>query len=78
LKHGLKDGKFTDGNALLVKDSRNHSDWSSNIKKLVDNPNMIIDMGERLYETVKDTYDLSNVTRKRADWYKEIVNKKNK
>jgi glycosyltransferase involved in cell wall biosynthesis len=78
LKHGLKDGKFTDGNALLVKDSRNHSDWSSNIKKLVDNPNMIIDMGERLYETVKDTYDLNNVTRKRADWYKEIVNKKNK
>jgi hypothetical protein len=39
---------------------------------------MIIDMGERLYETVKDTYDLNNVTRKRADWYKEIVNKKNK
>jgi hypothetical protein len=62
----------------MVKDSRNHSDWASNIKKLVDNPNMIIDMGERLYETVKDTYDLNNVTRKRADWYKEIVNKKNK
>jgi glycosyltransferase involved in cell wall biosynthesis len=78
LKHALKDGKFTDGNALMVKDSRNHSDWASNIKKLVDNPNMIIDMGERLYETVKDTYDLNNVTRKRADWYKEIVNKKNK
>ena len=78
LKHALKDGKFTDGNALLVKDSRNHSDWASNIKKLVDNPNMIIDMGERLYETVKDTYDLNNVTRRRADWYKEIVNKKNK
>jgi glycosyltransferase involved in cell wall biosynthesis len=77
LKHALKDGQFTDGNALLVKDSRNHSDWSKNIKKLVDNPNMIIDLGERLYETVKDTYDLRNVTKARAEWYKLIVDKKN-
>jgi glycosyltransferase involved in cell wall biosynthesis len=77
LKHALKEGQFTDGNALLVKDSRNHSDWAKNIKKLVDNPNMIIDLGERLYETVKDTYDLRNVTKDRAEWYKLIVDKKN-
>ena len=77
LKHALKEGSFTDGNALLVKDSRNHSDWAKNIKKLVDNPNMIIDLGERLYETVKDTYDLRNVTKARAEWYKLIVDKKN-
>jgi glycosyltransferase involved in cell wall biosynthesis len=77
LKHALKEGEFIDGNALLVKDSRNHSDWAKNIKKLVDNPNMIIDLGERLYETVKDTYDLRNVTKARAEWYKLIVDKKN-
>jgi glycosyltransferase involved in cell wall biosynthesis len=77
LKHALNEGSFTDGNALLVKDSRNHSDWSKNIKKFVDNPNMIIDLGERLYETVKDTYDLRNVTKARAEWYKLIVDKKN-
>ena len=36
---------------------------------------MIKDMGERLYETVKDTYDLRNVTKARAEWYKQIVDK---
>jgi glycosyltransferase involved in cell wall biosynthesis len=77
LKHALKNGQFTDGNALLVPESRNHSDWAKNIKKLVDNPNMIVDLGERLYETVKDTYDLKNVTKARAEWYKLIVDKKN-
>jgi glycosyltransferase involved in cell wall biosynthesis len=75
LKHALKNGEFTNGNALLVPESRNHSDWAKNIKKLVDNPNMIKDMGERLYETVKDTYDLRNVTKARAEWYKQIVDK---
>jgi glycosyltransferase involved in cell wall biosynthesis len=75
LKHALKNGQFTDGNAHLVPESRNHSDWAKNIKKLVDNPNMIKDMGERLYETVKDTYDLRNVTKARAEWYKQIVDK---
>jgi len=77
LKHALKNGQFTDGNALLVPESRNHSDWSKNIKKLIDNPNMIVDLGERLYETVKDTYDLKTVTKARAEWYKLIVDKKN-
>jgi len=77
LKHAIKNGQFTDGNALLVPESRNHSDWAKNIKKLVDNPSMIVDLGERLYETVKDTYDLRNVTKARAEWYKLIVDKKN-
>jgi hypothetical protein len=34
---------------------------------------MIKDMGERLYETVKDDYDLKNVTKNRAEWYKTLV-----
>jgi glycosyltransferase involved in cell wall biosynthesis len=73
LTHCLKDGNFVDGNALLVDESRNHSDWSKYIKKLVQNPNMIEDMGNRLYETVKDEYDLRNVTKTRAEWYKTLV-----
>jgi glycosyltransferase involved in cell wall biosynthesis len=73
LKHCLKNGEFTDGNALLVGENRNHSDWSRFIKKLVNNPNLIKDMGERLYETVKDEYDLRNVTKTRAEWYKTLV-----
>jgi glycosyltransferase involved in cell wall biosynthesis len=73
LKHSLHQGQFTDGNALLVNDSNNHSDWAKNIKKLVENPNMIVDLGERLYETVKDRYDLNNVTKERAEFYKSLI-----
>ena len=73
LKHCLKNGEFVDGNAMLVDENRNHSDWAKYIKKLVDNPNMIKDMGERLYETVKDTYDLNVVTKNRAEFYKSLI-----
>ena len=73
LKHAMKNGEYTDGNALLVSDARNHSDWAKYIKKLVDNPNMRIDMGERLYEHVSQRYTLSIVTKTRAEFYKSIV-----
>ena len=73
LKHCLDHGNFVDGNALLVYENRNHSDWAKFIDKLVKNPNMVKDMGERLYETVKDTYDLNVVTKARAEFYKSIV-----
>jgi glycosyltransferase involved in cell wall biosynthesis len=73
LKHCLKNGNFVDGNALLVDENRNHSDWAKFIEKLVKNPNMIEDMGERLYETVKDTYDLTTITKNRAQFYKSLV-----
>jgi glycosyltransferase involved in cell wall biosynthesis len=73
LKHCLENGNFVDGNALLVDENRNHSDWAKFIEKLVKNPNMVKDMGERLYETVKDKYDLNVVTTERAEFYKSIV-----
>jgi glycosyltransferase involved in cell wall biosynthesis len=73
LTHCLKNGNFVDGNALLVDENRNHSDWAKYIEKLVKNPNMIKDMGERLYETVKDTYDLNVVTKNRAEFYKSLI-----
>ena len=73
LKHCLKNGNFVEGNALLVDENRNHSDWAKYIEKLVKNPNLIKDMGEKLYETVKDTYDLNTITKNRAEFYKSIV-----
>ena len=73
LKHCLEHGNFVDGNAMLVDEKRNHSDWSKYIEKLVKNPNMVKDMGERLYETVKDKYDLNNVTKDRAQFYKSLI-----
>ena len=73
LKHCLNNGNFVDGNAMLVDENRNHSDWAKYIEKLVKNPNLVKDMGERLYETVKDTYDLNKVTKDRAEFYKSII-----
>lgn len=73
LQHSLKNGEFTNGNAILIPESRNHSDWSKAIKKLVENPEMITELGNRLYETVKDKYNLKNVARDRAEWYKTLI-----
>jgi glycosyltransferase involved in cell wall biosynthesis len=73
LKHCLDHGNFVDGNAMLVNENRNHADWAKYIKKLVENPNLVKDMGERLYETVKDTYDLNTVTKNRAEFYKSLI-----
>ena len=73
LKHSLKNGEFTDGNALLVDEVKNHSDWAKYMKKLIENPNFAYDLGQRLYETVKDTYDLNKVTKDRAELYKSLV-----
>jgi glycosyltransferase involved in cell wall biosynthesis len=73
LKHALKYGEFVDGNALLVNEGRNHADWAKYIKKLVKNPSWAEDLGERLYETVKDKYDLNIVTKTRAQIYKTLL-----
>lgn len=73
LKHCLNHGEFIDGNAMLVQENRNNSDWAKFIEKLIKNPNLAKDMGERLYETVKDIYDLNVVTKSRAEFYKSLV-----
>jgi glycosyltransferase involved in cell wall biosynthesis len=73
LIHSVKNGNFVDGNALLVDKSRNHSDWAYYIKKLIDNPTWVEDLGERLYETVSKKYDLNIVTKTRAEIYKNLI-----
>jgi len=73
LTHSLQNGNFVDGNALLVRENINHSDWHKFMKKLIDNPSWAEDLGERLYETVSQRYDLNIVTETRAQIYKEIA-----
>lgn len=73
LKHALNNGNFTDGNALLVDENRNHSDWSKYMKKLIQNPSWVEDLGEKLYDTVKDKYHIKTVTQQRAELYKSLV-----
>ena len=63
------------GNALLVNPKRNHKDWAKHMKRLIENPNMVEDLGNRLYETVKDKYSLKNVCKDRVQFFKTIINK---
>jgi len=72
----VNEGKFNDaGNALIVSPRKNHKDWAKHMKRLIDNPNMIEDLGNRLYETVKDKYSLKKVCNDRVQFFKSIVNK---
>lgn len=61
-------------NSLLVPTSKNHKQWYKEIKKLINNPNLIIDLGEQLYEDVQK-YHIKNVTKERASWYKSLIKK---
>jgi glycosyltransferase involved in cell wall biosynthesis len=70
----VDEGKFNNkGNALLVNPKKNHKDWAKHMKRLVDSPNMIEDLGNRLYETVKDTYSLKKVCKDRVEFFKSII-----
>lgn len=70
LINALDEGKFNDkGNSLLVMPGKNHKEWSKHMKRLIDNPNMIEDLGNRLYETVKDKYSLTKVNNDRVDFF---------
>jgi hypothetical protein len=61
------------GNALLVRTSKNHKDWYRNVKKLILNPNMVEDLSIKLHNTVKDTYSINAVTSKRRDLYLKLL-----
>jgi glycosyltransferase involved in cell wall biosynthesis len=76
LVSAVDQGTFNDkGNSLLVPPSKNHKEWAKHMKRLIDNPNMIEDLGNRLYETVKDKYSLKNVSKDRVEFFKTIINK---
>jgi glycosyltransferase involved in cell wall biosynthesis len=60
------------GNSLLIDSSKNHKQWSQHIKRLVENPSLIEDLGERLYESVQK-YHIDRVTEERAEIYKQII-----
>ena len=60
------------GNCILIDPDKKAKGWAKAIKKLAENPQYIDILKENLYNTVKDEYDIRNVTKKRADWYKKI------
>lgn len=63
------------GNCILIDERKKHKDWKKAIIKLVSNPHLIDILKNNMYETVKDKYDIRNVTKTRAEWYKSILKK---
>lgn len=72
----VDEGKYNDnGNSLLVSPRKNHKEWAKHMKRLIESPAMIEDLGNRLYETVKDKYSLKNVSKNRVEFLKSLVDK---
>lgn len=61
---------LTDKNSLTCT---NKTDWFKNMKRLVNNPEMIKDLGEQLYEDIYPTFNLWNVNKRRLEFYQSIV-----
>lgn len=63
------------GNCILIDDSKKHKAWGKAVRKLIEHPELITELQNNLYNTVKDKYDIRNVTKTRAEWYRSIVKK---
>lgn len=61
----------TDKNTIKIKTTRNEWDWYVEMKKLIGDKERIKDLGEALYDSVKDKYDIKNVNVER----KQIIDK---
>lgn len=75
LKNVIKFGGELDpnGNAILVETVKNHKDWYSAIKKLINNPELVKQLQDNLYNTVKNKYSINKVTEDRKNLYHKLV-----
>lgn len=64
-----------EGNCILIDENGKAKDWAKAIKKLVERPELVSIMTNNMYNTVKDKYDIRNITNIRASWYKDIIKK---
>ena len=79
LKNAIKFGGGFDetANGILIESRKNHKDWYTSIKKLIQNPEIVSILQENLHNTVKDTYSMERVTEQRKDLYLQLTKIKN-
>lgn len=75
LRNGFQRGGEIDdtANALLVHPTKNNKHWLRFIKILIKNRNLVKKLQDNLYNDLHEKYDLRNVTKDRADFYKKII-----
>ena len=64
-------------NVILVQDRKKHKDWHKAIKKLVLNPDVIIDFQEKLFDEVHYKHDINKHIWKLEGLYKNITSLNN-
>ena len=64
-----------EGNVILIDNKGKDKNWAKAIEKIVKNPEYIETLRMNLHNSIKDKYNLSNVTKERAEFYKDIVKK---
>lgn len=64
------------GNGILIDPKKNHKDWSKFLIKLINNPELIKELGDNLHNTVKDTYSMNKVTEDRRNLYHKLLSNK--
>jgi len=77
LKNAIKfgGGFEEDANGILIDTSKNHKDWYSSIKKLIQNPDVVKQLQDNLHNTIKDTYSINKVTEQRRELYLDLYEK---
>lgn len=74
LKSKIVKGKEQEeGNSLLVEPSKGAKQWAKYITWLANNPEKVKLLQDRLYDTVKDKYNIETVCKDRAKKYVELV-----
>ena len=63
------------GNAILIDPRKAHKEWYKAIEKIVKNPELIPLLQDNLYNDIHEKYDLNNVTKQRAEFYRKIIKK---
>lgn len=60
-------------NCLMVAPGRNHIDFYAKLRRLTLNPDLVFDLGEAMYETVKHKYHIETQNAIRIDLYKHLL-----
>lgn len=69
------DGRHME-NCVLIPNVKNaHKYWKKYLKQLILDTDLRKRLGEQLYNDFKEEYNLADVTKKRADFYKVVVSK---
>lgn len=63
------------GNSILINKDGRSKDWHKAIKLLLNNKELRLKIADNLYKDITEKYSLLTITKKRTEFYKNILNK---